>query len=155
MGTYLNVELYTDGACSGNPGPGGYAFLLRYTNPSGKLYEKEGSEGFSDTTNNRMELMAALKGLEALTKPCHVYLYSDSQYLVKAFTENWYHDWKKADFRRGKRNEVKNIDLWEQFEPFLEKHAIEFIWVKGHDDNEYNNRCDKMAVAAYQKFLKA
>ena len=154
MNSLLSVELYTDGACSGNPGPGGYGVILRYTDGKGKLHEREYSEGFPETTNNRMEVTAAIVGLGKLTKPCKVELYSDSQYLIKAFTEHWIDGWILKDFRRGKKDEVKNIDLWEKLLTVMKPHDVEFHWVKGHDVNELNNRCDKMAVAAYQQFVK-
>ena len=144
------VTVYTDGACSGNPGPGGYGFVLLFTDAHGVVHEREGSQGFSETTNNRMELTAAIKGLKALTKPCDVELYSDSSYLVNAFNEHWIDGWKKVNFRRGKKDEVKNIDLWEELLRVMEPHTVTFHWVKGHATNKYNNRCDELAVAAYQ-----
>lgn len=145
------VNLYTDGACSGNPGPGGYGLILQFTDSKGILHERTKSEGFPETTNNRMEVLAAIEGLKLLNKPCVVHLYSDSQYLVKAFNEHWIDGWKKVDFRRGKRDEVKNIDLWETLLDVMKEHTVDFIWVKGHAENESNNRCDKMAVEAYKK----
>ncbi len=154
MAALMTVELYTDGACSGNPGPGGYGIVLRYTDPRGKLHEREYAEGFPETTNNRMEVTAAIEGLKKLTKPCRVLLYSDSQYLVKAFNERWINGWLKKDFRRNTTSAVKNIDLWEQLLTVMKPHAVEFFWVKGHEDNEFNNRCDRLAVDAYQQYLK-
>lgn len=148
----LEVELYTDGACSGNPGPGGYGGILRFTDKKGVCHEREYSEGFRETTNNRMEVMAAIRGLSLLTKPCTVELYSDSQYLVKAFNEGWIEGWIAKDFRRGKRDEVKNIDLWERLLAAMKPHTVHFHWVKGHDTNELNNRCDRLAVGAYGQF---
>jgi len=146
----MKVELYTDGACSGNPGPGGYGAVLQYTAPDGTLYEREYSEGFPETTNNRMELMAAIVGLEHLTRPCEVDLYSDSRYLCDAFNQHWIDGWKKADFRRGKKDEVKNIDLWERLLLAMRPHRVTFIWVKGHAGHELNERCDRLAVGAYE-----
>lgn len=151
METLMNVEIYTDGACSGNPGPGGYGILLRYTDKSGRVHEREFSEGFPETTNNRMEVLAAVAALGKLTKPCSVRLYSDSQYLVKAFHERWINTWLKEDFRRNKSSAVKNIDLWEALLNAMKGHTVEFIWVKGHENNAFNNRCDKLAVSAYEK----
>ncbi|MBQ4001880.1 MAG: ribonuclease HI [Lachnospiraceae bacterium] len=148
------VELYTDGACSGNPGPGGYGLILRYVDQRGVLHEKEQSEGFPETTNNRMELLAVLRGLERLKRPCRVEIYSDSQYVVKAIEEGWLRNWVLQGFRAGKKNEVKNIDLWEQLIPLLHAHETHFHWVKGHAENELNNRCDRLAVEAYRKFLE-
>ena len=147
------VELYTDGACSGNPGPGGYGLILRYVDKRGMLHEKEQSEGFPETTNNRMELLAVVKGLSQLKRPCVVETYSDSQYVVKAIQEGWLRDWVRKGFRAGKKNEVRNIDLWEALLPLLETHEVRFHWVKGHAENELNNRCDRLAVSAYRRFL--
>ncbi len=145
------VELYTDGACSGNPGPGGYGTILRYTAPSGQVYEREYSEGFPETTNNRMELLAVCIGLEALNKPCEVEVISDSRYVCDAVNEHWLDGWKRADFRRGKADEVKNIDLWERLAADLKPHRVRFTWVKGHAGHEFNERCDRLAVSAYRK----
>lgn len=144
----MDVFLYTDGSARGNPeGPGGYGAVLRYTGPSGTVYEREYSAGYEKTTNNRMELMAAIVGLEALTKPCHVELYSDSQYLVKAFTEHWIENWQKKNWKRGSE-EVKNRALWERLLLAVSKHEVEFFWVKGHAGHPENERCDKLATAA-------
>ncbi len=145
----MKVTIYTDGACSGNPGPGGYGTVLQYTDPKGVLHEREYSEGFPETTNNRMEIMAACVGLEKLTRSCTVDLYSDSQYLCNAVNEHWLDGWKKADFRRGKANEVKNIDLWERLLAAMKGHQVTFHWVKGHAGNPGNERCDRLAVQAY------
>ena len=143
------VELYTDGAARGNPdGPGGYGYILRFTDSKGNLHEREGSKGYVKTTNNRMELMAAIAGLEALIKPCRVKLYSDSQYLVKAFNENWIEGWIKKGWKRSGNEEVKNVDLWQRLLEAKKPHMVEFVWVKGHADNELNERCDKLATGA-------
>ena len=147
------VELYTDGACSGNPGPGGYGLILRYTDPRGVVHEKEHAEGYEETTNNRMELLAVIAGLTQLRMPCRVEIYSDSQYVVKAIEEGWLKNWVREGFREGKRTEVRNIDLWKALLPLLETHETHFHWVKGHAENELNNRCDRLAVSAYQKYL--
>ena len=151
MDALPEVTLYTDGACSGNPGPGGYGAILRYTGPSGKVYEREYSEGFLETTNNRMELLAVCIGLEALTKACTVSVYSDSRYVCDAVNQGWIHGWVRQNFRRGKSGEVKNIDLWERLIADMKPHRIRFNWVKGHAGNEFNERCDRLAVSAYRK----
>lgn len=150
MDALMNVTAYTDGACSGNPGPGGYGCILQFTDAAGKLHERTYSEGFPETTNNRMELMAAIVALEKLIRPCRVVLYSDSQYLIRPFTEHWIDGWIRRDFRRGKSDEVKNIDLWERLLKAKAPHDVSFRWVKGHDGNSGNERCDRMAVAAYE-----
>ena len=141
------VQLYTDGACRGNPGRGGWGAILVY----GK-YEKELSGGERETTNNRMELMAAIAGLEALKEACRVTLYSDSKYLVDAFLEGWVESWRQHGWRRGK-DSLKNPDLWERLYALTEKHEVKFIWVKGHDGHAYNERCDALATAAADSFL--
>lgn len=150
MSTSLpQVELYTDGSARGNPeGPGGYGFVLRYIDSKGKLHEKEGSQGYIKTTNNRMELMAAIAGLECLEKPCSVTLYSDSQYLVKAFNDHWIDSWIKNGWKRGKNQELKNKDLWKRLYGAAGLHKVTFVWVKGHADNELNERCDRLATSA-------
>lgn len=143
------VELYTDGSARGNPdGPGGYGFVLRFVDSRGNLHEKEGSQGYVRTTNNRMELMAAIAGLSELEKPCQVTLYSDSQYLVKAFNEHWLDGWIQKGWKRGKNEPVKNIDLWKKLLEVKKIHEVEFVWVKGHAENELNERCDALATAA-------
>ena len=134
------VELYTDGACRGNPGKGGYGAILVY----GK-YEKEISGGERETTNNRMELMAAIEGLSALKEPCKVKLYSDSKYLVDAYNQGWVYSWRESGWRRGK-DELKNPDLWERLFSLTEMHEVTFIWVKGHNGHGYNERCDALAT---------
>lgn len=141
------VDIYTDGACSGNPGPGGYAAVLVY-----KGIEKEISGGERLTTNNRMELMGAITALEALNEPCVVRLTSDSKYLVDAVTKGWLASWRRGGYRRGKPNEVKNPDLWERLAAQLERHSVSFIWVKGHAGHPYNERCDRLAVAQIGKY---
>lgn len=140
------VQIYTDGACSGNPGNGGYCAILIY-----KGIEKVVSGSEIETTNNRMELKAAIVGLSALKEPCSVKLYSDSQYLIDAFNKGWIADWQKKDWRTADKKPVKNIDLWQELLSLLEVNLVEFIKVKGHSDNEYNNRCDKIAVSEYKK----
>ena len=138
--------IYTDGACSGNPGPGGWGAILMY----GKS-KKELSGGEVSTTNNRMELTAVIKALEALKEPCEVMLYTDSQYVANAINLGWLESWKSKGWKR-KGGEVKNLDLWITLVPLLEKHKVTFEWVKGHADNEYNNRCDELAVMESRKF---
>ena len=134
------VELYTDGACRGNPGKGGYGAILVY----GK-YEKEISGGERETTNNRMELMAAIAGLSALNEPCKVKLYSDSKYLVDAYNQGWVYSWRESGWRRGKE-ELKNPDLWDKLFSLTQMHEVTFIWVKGHNGHDYNERCDALAT---------
>ncbi|WP_300598640.1 ribonuclease HI [Niabella sp.] len=134
------ITIYTDGAARGNPGPGGYGVLLMY----GK-HLKELSGGFRHTTNNRMELMAVIEGLKTLkTAELPVTIYSDSQYVVNAVTKGWLNNWVRTDFKGGK----KNKDLWMQYYHLAKKFQIRFVWVKGHADNPYNNRCDELATAA-------
>ncbi len=140
------VDLYTDGACRGNPGRGGWGAILVY----GK-YEKELSGGERETTNNRMELMAAISGLEALREPCEVTLYSDSKYLVDAYTQGWVYTWREHGWKRGKEA-LKNPDLWDRLFGLTETHKVTFIWVKGHDGHAYNERCDKLATSFADSF---
>ena len=140
------VVLYTDGACSGNPGAGGYAAILRY-----RTAERVVSGGEVETTNNRMELLAVIKGLEALKESCSVNVYSDSSYVVKAFNEGWIENWQKRGWKTAGSVEVKNQDLWKALLYEVNKNEVKFIWVKGHDENPYNNRCDELAVAAIKQ----
>jgi len=143
------VTIYTDGACSGNPGPGGWASILLFGNAEKCL------SGFEpETTNNRMELMAAIMGLDALKENCEVTLYSDSAYLVGAFAKGWIVKWKENGWVKSDKDPVKNIDLWECLCALDRKHKIQWIKVKGHADNEYNNRCDRMAVEEIKKNVK-
>lgn len=141
------VSIYTDGACSKNPGPGGWGTILLY-----QENEKEMSGYEADTTNNRMEIRAAIEGLKALKYPCRVKLYSDSAYLVNAFNKGWLEKWQANGWRTSSRDPVENRDLWEELLTVAARHEIEWIKVKGHADNEYNNRCDKLAVKAYQAY---
>ena len=140
------VTIYTDGACSGNPGPGGWGAVLMYGNK-----EKELSGGEMSTTNNRMELVSVISALEALREPCEVTLYTDSQYVSNAINLGWLEAWKAKGWKR-KGGEVKNPDLWIKLVPLLETHKVTFEWVKGHADNEHNNRCDELAVAESKKY---
>ena len=139
------VTIYTDGACSGNPGLGGYCAILIY-----KGIEKIISGSAEETTNNRMELLAVIKGLEALKEPCEVNVYSDSQYVVDAFNQGWIDAWKEKGWKTASKTEVKNPDLWSRLDELVARNKVVFIKVKGHSDNEYNNRCDKLAVNEYQ-----
>ena len=134
------VALYTDGACRGNPGRGGWGAILVF----GK-YEKEMSGGEPMTTNNRMELLAAISGLQALKEPCSVTLYSDSKYLVDAFLLGWVESWRSHGWKRGK-DELKNPDLWQSLYELTSVHNVNFVWVKGHNGHDYNERCDKLAT---------
>ena len=136
-----SVTIYTDGACSGNPGPGGWGVILSWNG-----IEKELSGGESRTTNNRMELTGAISALSALREPCRVELYTDSQYLVRAMTEGWAQRWRKNGWMRNKKEAALNPDLWERLLSLCETHEVTFHWVKGHADNPKNNRCDELAV---------
>lgn len=142
-----NVTIYTDGACSGNPGPGGWAAILKFGQ-----HEKELSGGEAQTTNNRMELLGAINGLQALKEPCAVDLYTDSQYLSNAINLGWLESWKKKNWKR-KDGALKNVDLWQTLDGLLQTHAVTFHWVKGHAENEYNNRCDALAVMEREKYV--
>ncbi len=143
-----NVTIYTDGACSGNPGVGGWGSILIYND-----FKKEISGYFELTTNNRMVLTAAIEALNLLKEPCNVDLYSDSAYLVNAFNEKWIYGWKKKEFKKG-INDIPNSDLWQILYDLHKIHNINFIKVKGHADNEFNNRCDKLATDAIKEFNK-
>lgn len=142
------VCIYTDGACSGNPGPGGWAAILRYNG-----HERELSGGEPATTNNRMELIAAISALEALKEPCEVELWTDSQYLARAVNEGWLAGWKRRGWRR-KEGELKNPELWQALDTLLARHKVSFNWLKGHDGHEYNERCDALAVTQRDKFSR-
>ena len=143
------VQIFTDGSARGNPdGPGGYGTILQFTDSRGVLHERELSGGFVRTTNNRMELLAAITGLEALTRPCQVDLYSDSKYLTDAFNQHWIDNWVKNNWKRGKSGPVKNIDLWDRLLKAKTPHQVNFIWVKGHAGHPENERCDKLATDA-------
>ena len=145
----MRVRIYTDGAARGNPdGPGGYGTILEYVDTKGQLHTREYSQGYVKTTNNRMELMAAIVGLEALTKPCEVELYSDSKYLTDAFNNHWLENWISKGWKRGKKEPVKNKDLWKRLLAAKEPHQVHFFWVKGHDGHPQNERCDQLATSA-------
>ena len=141
-----HVDIYTDGACRGNPGRGGWGAILVYNG-----VEKELSGGEAYTTNNRMELTAAIEGLSALREPCKVTLYSDSKYVVDAFLLGWVESWRAAGWRRGK-DKLKNPDLWEKLYALTEIHEVDFIWVKGHAGHDYNERCDILATSFADSF---
>ena len=141
------VELFTDGACSGNPGPGGWGAVLRYNS-----HEKELSGGERETTNNRMELMAAIVAMEALKEPCEIVLTSDSKYLTDAINKGWLASWKAKGWKKGDGKPALNPDLWEEILRLLAIHKVEFVWIRGHNGHEYNERCDRLAVAAAESF---
>lgn len=143
------VIIYTDGACSGNPGPGGYGVVLLYGD-----VRREMSAGYKDTTNNRMEILAAIIGLETLKFPCKVKLYSDSRYLVDAIEKGWVKRWKSNNWYRNKQEKASNVDLWKRLLIQLEKHEVQFIWVKGHASDPENNRCDQLARTAIKGTLE-
>ena len=142
-----HVDIYTDGACRGNPGKGGWGAILVY----GKT-EKELSGGERSTTNNRMELTAAIKALSALKEKCEVTLYSDSKYMIDAIEKKWVYSWKEKGWRKADKSPALNPDLWEELLKLIDKHEITFVWVKGHAGHAENERCDEMAVAESQKF---
>jgi ribonuclease HI len=145
----MRVKIFTDGAARGNPdGPGGYGTVLEYVDTKGQLHTREYSCGYKKTTNNRMELMAAIVGLEALNRPCEVELYSDSKYLVDAFNQHWIDSWIMKGWKRGKNEPVKNVDLWQRLLDAKQPHKVTFIWVKGHDGHPQNERCDVLATTA-------
>ena len=141
------IEIFTDGACSGNPGPGGWGAILRYEG-----YEKELSGGEKETTNNRMELTAVISALKALKEPCEVTLTTDSKYVCDAVLQNWVYSWRANGWKKSNKKPALNIDLWEQLLELLEIHKVEFVWVKGHDGHPENERCDKLAVIETEKY---
>ena len=149
----IKVTLYTDGACSGNPGAGGYGAILVYTDSNGITHEKEFSDGYKHTTNNQMELLAVIAGLEALKKPCDVTVCSDSKYVVDAFNNKWIDGWIAKGWKTSGKTPVKNADLWKRLLKAKEPHDLNFIWVKGHAGHSYNERCDTLAVNAYKQEL--
>ncbi len=142
------VTIYTDGACSGNPGPGGWGAILLY-----KDTVRELSGGETQTTNNRMELLGAISALTALNEACEVDLYTDSQYISNAINKGWLQGWKAKNWKR-KDGELKNVDLWQELDKLLSLHTVTFNWVKGHADNKFNNRCDELAVIQRDKFSR-
>ena len=141
------VEIYTDGACSGNPGPGGWGAILKYRD-----VEREMSGGEAMTTNNRMELLGVIRALSALKEPCIVELWSDSKYVIDGLSKGWAAGWRKRGWVKSDKKPALNPDLWEQLLNLIAKHEMRYHWVKGHAENKYNNRCDALAVAAREKF---
>ncbi len=139
--------MFTDGACSGNPGPGGYGTILRYNG-----FEKEISGGEANTTNNRMELMAVIAGLQALKEPCSITLYTDSKYVADGIAKGWAASWRARGWKKGDKSPALNPDLWGQLLDLLEEHDVKIIWVKGHAGHKENERCDEMAVAQSKKY---
>ena len=145
----MDIILYSDGSARGNPsGPGGYGTRLEYTAPNGQVHVREFSQGYVRTTNNRMELMGVIVGLEALTKPCHVLVYTDSQYVCKAFNEGWLQNWVKNGWKTSGKKPVKNKELWIRLQAAMEPHWVEYNWVKGHAGHPGNERCDQLATTA-------
>ena len=142
-----HVEIFTDGACSGNPGPGGWGVVLRFG-----AHEKELSGGAADTTNNRMELSAVIAGLQALKEPCEVTLTTDSKYVCDSINKGWVYGWQKRGWIKSDKKPALNVDLWETLLPLLSKHRVTFVWVKGHAGHPENERCDRLAVAESKKF---
>lgn len=143
------VKIFTDGAARGNPeGPGGYGTVLQYIDTKGQLHEREFSAGYKKTTNNRMELLAVITGLEALTKPCEVEVISDSKYVTDAFNQHWVEGWLKRGWKNSSKEPVKNIDLWQRLLRAKAQHAVKFTWVKGHAGHAENERCDRLATTA-------
>lgn len=136
------IDIFTDGSCLGNPGPGGYGVVMKF-----KQYRKELSQGFKNTTNNRMELLAAIEGLAALTEPCQVDLTTDSQYVRQGISQ-WIHNWRKNGWRTSDKKPVKNVDLWQRLDSETQKHQVEWHWVKGHSGHPENERCDELARTA-------
>lgn len=141
-----NVEIYTDGACSGNPGIGGWASVLLYEQHKKELYGND-----KETTNNRMELTAVIEALKALKRPCNVTLYSDSKYVIDSINKDWVYKWKANNWIKSDRKPALNTDLWKELLALLEVHRVKFVWVKGHNGNEYNERCDELAVKAIKE----
>ena len=141
------VIIYTDGACSGNPGPGGWGSILMYNG-----HKKEISGGEASTTNNRMELTGVISALKALKEPCTVELYSDSKYVTDALSKGWAVSWRAKGWRRADKKPAQNVDLWEELLSLAEIHELRCHWVKGHAENEFNNRCDELAVTEREKF---
>ncbi|MBO6016255.1 MAG: ribonuclease HI [Lachnospiraceae bacterium] len=145
----MKVTLYSDGSARGNPnGPGGYGTILQYVDTKGVLHEREYSAGYKKTTNNRMELMGVIAGLEALTRPCEVTVVSDSKYVTDAFNSHWVDSWLKNDWKNAQKKPVKNIDLWKRLLDAKKNHEVNFVWVKGHAGHSQNERCDVLATSA-------
>ena len=147
-GARMQVTCWSDGSSRGNPGPGGYGTVLRYVDPAGGVHEREFSHGYRRTTNNRMELMGAIVGLEALRRPCTVTMVTDSQYVVNAFKQHWISGWIKHGWKTASKQPVKNVDLWKRLLAAAEPHDVSWQWVKGHAGHPENERCDALATAA-------
>ena len=141
-----NVEIYTDGACSGNPGAGGWASVLLY-----EQHKKEIYGNAKETTNNRMELTAVIEALKALKRPCNVTLYSDSKYVVDSVNKDWVYKWEANNWIKSDKKPALNVDLWKELLALLEIHRVKFVWIKGHNGNVYNERCDELAVSAIKE----
>lgn len=141
----MKVTVYSDGSSRGNPGPGGFGTLIHYIDPAGELHTLELTKGYKETTNNRMELMGVIAGLEALNRPCDVLVVSDSKYVTDAFNQKWVDSWLKNNFKKGT---VKNIDLWKRLLNAMAPHNVTFNWVKGHAGHPENERCDKLATSS-------
>ncbi len=148
QGNLLRVKIFSDGSARNNPGPGGYGSIIQFTDKKGCLHEREFSCGYERTTNNRMELLGAIVALEALTKPCHVTLISDSKYLTDAFNKDWITSWQAKGWKTSGKSPVKNVDLWKRLLDAMKPHQVEFVWVKGHAGHPENERCDKLATTA-------
>ena len=145
----MKVKIFSDGSARGNPdGPGGYGTIIQYVDPKGELHEKEISAGYDKTTNNRMELLGAIMGLEALNRPCEVELFSDSKYVISAFNENWVDGWIKKNWKKSDGKPVKNVELWKRLLEAKNKHQVTWNWVKGHDGHPEKERCDSLATTA-------
>lgn len=145
----MKVTIYTDGSARGNPdGPGGYGVILTYVDSKGEIHESVRSAGYKKTTNNRMELMGVIVGLEALNRPCDVEIVSDSKYVTDAFNQRWIDNWLKNNWRKSDKKPVLNVDLWKRLLAAKEAHNVKFTWVKGHEGHEMNERCDRLAVEA-------
>ncbi len=145
----MKVTIYSDGSARGNPdGPGGYGTVIQFVDAAGTLHEKEISAGYDKTTNNRMELMGAIAGLEALNRPCEVDLYSDSKYVISAFNEHWIEGWLRKNWKKSDGKAVKNVELWKRLLQAAEPHTVTWHWVKGHDGHPENERCDTLATTA-------
>ena len=144
----MEVTIYCDGSSRGNPGPGGFGTILQYIDTKGEMHEMEVSEGYEKTTNNRMELLGAIKGLESLNRPCRVHIISDSKYLTDAFNKHWIDNWAKKGWKKSDKSTVPNNDLWIRLLKASEPHMITYEWIKGHNGHPENERCDKLAVNA-------
>ena len=144
----MKVDAFTDGSARGNPGPGGYGAVLRFVDRNGRTHEKELSQGYERTTNNRMGLLGAIGAHGTVKSPCEVTLYTDSQYVANAFNQHWIDGWLKRGWKNAKKEPVKNVDLWQRLLKAKEPHRVEFVWVKGHAGHAENERCDQLATAA-------